>query len=142
MTKNVIVEERPKPKTSPPTTKPTSKKTTTDPKAQKVKVLVSVLRYGDKIVSAFGIPTPDAWVSHKILKESINDEAKFNIISHLANSKHFRSNERWHDVAQKALDNKSSEIIFPSERAIELSSFDFGKLKHEILNIKIDLFIT
>lgn len=109
-------------------------------KSQKFKVLVSSFRFGDKIVSALGIPSKNAQVEHRIPKSKLKDDELFNIVSFISNDKYYVNDKRWASVAKSALDKNNPEVWFPSQPANEFSKKDIGKLVHEILSIEIELF--
>lgn len=115
---------------------PTTKKETR--KSQKVKVLVSVYRYGDRIISALGIPKKDAWVIHRLDKSKLKPDELFDISSTLKNSDSFRKDVEYRNVINHVLDNGYNFITLPERKANELK--DVGNLYHEILNIEIELF--
>lgn len=108
-------------------------------KSQRVKVLVSVYRYGDKIVSALGIPKRDAVVSHHLNKSKLTPDEMFDILVTLRNSDTFRKDESYRRTIDCISDDNQNFIIFPDKKTYELKNF--GKLYHEILNIEIELFI-
>ena len=138
--KSVIGErEEPEPVGNPPTERPHFEEV--KGKSQKVKILVSVFRYGDKIVSALGIPTPTTFIRHEILKSKLKPDEIFNIISALTNDPYFKNNKMWEDTVRRTLDNGYSVIPLAEERANELSKKTIGKLVHEILDIEIVLFM-
>lgn len=118
-----------------------SEKTESKGKSQKVKILVSVFRYGDKIVSALGIPNATSPVSHRIPKNKLKDDELFNIISAITNDKYFSNDLRWKEVAKKALNKNYPEISFPAEFARDYNNKSIGKLQHEILSIEIELLL-
>ena len=112
-------------------------------KSQKVKVFISTFRYGDKIVSALGIPHASYEVEHRISKKNLKPEEIFNIISALTNEPYYKNSTdgRWKTTIKYALDQESPEIPIPKQKASILSSHSIGKLTHEILNVEIELFL-
>ncbi len=110
-------------------------------KSQKVKILVSTWRYGDKIVSALGIPSATAPVEHRIPKKKLKEDEIFNIISTLSTDSYYNRNANWKEVIKWSLEKTCPELPFPVQTANEFSKKPIGKLTHEILNIEIELFI-
>jgi len=112
-------------------------------KSQKVNVLVSIFRYGDKIVSHLGIPHPTHEIEHRIPKKNLKPEEIFNIISALTNEPYYKNSNdgRWETTVKCALDQNFPEIPIPKQKASILSSRPIGKLVHEILNVEIELFL-
>lgn len=108
-------------------------------KSQKVKVLVSVYRYGDKIVSAHGIPDRNYILVHRLDKNKLKPEELFHISSVISNDNNFRKNNLdYKDSLSYILDDKQDFILLPRRPATEY--LDIGNLRHEILNIEIELF--
>jgi len=110
-------------------------------KSQKVKILVSTWRFGEKIVSALGIPRSNAPVEHRIDKKNLREDEIFNIISSLSTDTYYNRNQAWNATVKFALDKTCSELPFPSQNANEFSKKPIGKLTHEILTIEIELFV-
>lgn len=127
--------------------KTTSKKTKDEPevpekkKGQKVKILVSIWRFENKIVSWLGIPDAQANVEHRIPKSRLKEDEIFNIISSLSTDSYFNRNANWKETVNKALDRSCPEIPFPPNKASVFNHKPIGKLVHEILNIEIELFV-
>lgn len=108
-------------------------------KSQRIKVLISVYRYGDVIVSALGIPSRTSVLSHQIPKNELKPEQMFDIIKTLNNESFFIRDQTYKETVSQAIDDKKTHIIFPSKRASDLKNV--GGLVHEILSTEIELFI-
>ena len=106
-------------------------------KSQKVKVLVSVYRSNDKIISALGIPAANAPVIHRFQKDKLRVEDLFLLTVQLKNHLPFSKMNSYKSVAVAALDDKVDSIVLPSTPANKLQNI--GNFVHEILNIEIEL---
>jgi hypothetical protein len=121
-----------------PKTKVTADNITPPPKkSQKVKIFVSVFRVNDKIISALGVPTVDAPVTHKFLKKKLRNEDLFILASQIKSHQPYSNLEATKKVVEQALNNKVDEIVLPELRANKLQNI--GIFVHEILNIEIEL---
>jgi hypothetical protein len=107
-------------------------------KSQMVKVLVSVYRVNDKIISALGIPTADAWVSHRFQKNKLQSQDLFMLTTTIKNHEPFNKLDSYKPVIEQILNDKVQEIILPSTKANQLQNISI--FTHEILNIGIELF--
>ena len=103
-------------------------------KSQKVKILVSVYRYGDKIVSAHGIPDRNAWVKHVIDKKKLSASDLF-VLSQELNSK---KNPDYKGTVAQILDASLDTAILPERHANKLENI--GQFMHEILSVEFELF--
>jgi len=110
-------------------------------RSQKVKICVSVFRYGDKIISALGISRPTSSVEHRILKSKLKADELFNIVSSLTNDPYYKNDQRWAPVVRRVLDQNFPEIEFPIQQAKEFSRKPIGNLVHEVLNVEIELIL-
>ncbi len=108
-------------------------------KSQKLKVLVSIYRSGDKIISYLGIPTNDAWIVHKLPKDELKADELFNISQAFTNDDPFRKDTSYQPSIANVLDNNVSHIVLPSKRANELKNI--GNLVHQILRVEMELFV-
>lgn len=106
-------------------------------KFQKIKVLVSIYRSNDRIISYLGIPTNDALIIHKFSKNKLKADELFNISQAFTNDDPFRTDKAYQSSIANVLDNKVEYIILPSKRANELKNI--GKLVHQILNVEMEL---
>lgn len=106
-------------------------------KSQKVKVLVSVFRVNDKIISALGIPTVDALVTHIFPKDKLKVEDLFILTTNIKNHLPFSKMDSYIPVAEAALSDKIDSIQLPATKADQLQNI--GNFVHEILNIEIEL---
>lgn len=121
------------------TTKDEVKEEKSQAKGQKVKILTSIYRYNDRIISSLGIPTRDAWVSHILPKKLLKPEELFNISQALSNGSPYRKENEYKSSLAELLNAKSENIILPSRKANVLTNI--GKLIHEIINVEIELFL-
>ena len=106
-------------------------------KSQKVKIFVSVYRVNDKIISAYGIPTVDAPVIHRLSKNKLKVEDLFVFTTQIKNHLPFCKMDSYNSVVEQTLNEKATEIVLPETRANKLQNI--GTLVHEILNIEIEL---
>jgi len=110
---------------------------TTVKKSQKVKVLVSVYRVNDKIVSALGIPSVDTPVKHVFQKDKIRVEDLFVFTTQIRNHLPFSKMDTYRLVVDQALDDRNKEIHLPETKAKDLQNI--GTFIHEVLSIEIEL---
>ena len=117
----------------------TKKEKTLEPtkKSQKVKILVSVYRVNNKIISALGIPTVDAPVVHRFVKDKIKVEDLFVLTTQIKNHLPFSKIDSYKPVIEQALNESVMEIVLPETVANKLQNI--GTFTHEILNIEIEL---
>jgi len=130
-------------KTEQPKVEQIKEESTEEPKgkSQKIKVLVSIFRYGDKIVSHLGIPRSNSNVEHRIPKKNLRDDELFNIVSAMTNDRFLKNDKRYEQSVKSALDKNMSEIWLPVQPANEFSKKSIGKLVHEIINVEMEIFI-
>ena len=123
------------------TSKKTTKTVSEEPKkkSQKVNVLLSVYRYGDKIVSSLGIPSKTDFVTHHLPKNKLKPEDLFNILTALNNERDFKGMELYKQAIEDISNIKQGSVRLPKGRVHELKKI--GNLIHEILNVEIELFI-
>lgn len=126
-----LVNEREKPDTKMPTERATPKK------SQKVKILVSVYRVNDKIISALGIPSVDAPVIHRFPKNKLRIEDLFALTTQVKNHLPYSKMDSYKPVIEQVLNEKVSEILLPKTAANKLQNI--GTFTHEILSIEIEL---
>lgn len=128
-------------KSSTTTLKKTQKVVEEDPKkkSQKVKVLLSVYRYGTRIVSSMGIPSQRDFISHSLPKSKLKPEDLYNVLTALSNERDFKGVEIYKQAIEDISNNKEVSIRLPRLRASETKKI--GNLIHEILNVEIELFI-
>lgn len=107
-------------------------------KSQRVKILVSVYRVGDKIISALGVPSVEAVVIHKFEKDKIKAEDLFTLSTQLKNHLPYSKLDAYKAVVDQILDEKTKVIVFPGTRANRLQTI--GNFDHKILSIEIELF--
>jgi len=112
-------------------------KSETIQKSQKVKVMISVYRVNDKIVSVLGIPATDAVVTHKFPKSKLKPEELYAIAATIKNSPDKSKNPAYKAVIDQALNEKTTEVILPPTLVTRLEAI--GNCSHEILNIEIEL---
>ena len=116
-------------------TKPT--KSVPVKKSQKVKVLVSVFRVNDKIISAKGIPVVEALVTHSFPKKKLRDEDLFVLASQLQTTIPYSKLPATQKIVENILNNKVGEIVLPELRVNKITNI--GTFTHEVLNIEIEL---
>ena len=109
-------------------------------KSQKVRILVSMYRYGDKIVSAKGIPSRDAWVKHQINKDKMKAEELFNISSALKTDPEYNRDDEFKTMISQVLNASLKTVVFPERRASTLKNI--GSLVHVIADTEIEYFLT
>jgi len=109
-------------------------------KSQKVRILVSMYRYGDKIVSAHGIPNRNAWVKHHINKDKMKAEELFNISSALKTDPAYNRDNEYKTLISQVLDATLQTVMFPERRASTLKNI--GNLIHNIADTEIEYFLT
>ena len=107
-------------------------------KSQKVKVLVSVYRYGDKIVSAHGIPDRNSWVKHVIDKTKLTAGELFHLSQALNNDPEYGKNPDYKGTISQILDASLENAVLPERHANKLKSI--GQFTHEILSVEFELF--
>jgi len=130
-----VIHEREKPDTKIPTERVIEE---SKRKSQKVKVLVSVYRVNDKIISALGIPTSDAWVSHRFQKSKLQAQDLFILTTTIKNHLPFSRMDSYKPVIEQILNDKAPEIVLPNTKANQL--VNIATFTHEILDIGIELF--
>jgi hypothetical protein len=106
-------------------------------KSQKVKILVSVYRVNNKIISALGIPTVNAPVAHRFVKDKLKVEDLFVLSTQIKNHLPFSKMDSYKPVIEQALNESIKEIVLPETVANKLQNI--GTFTHEILNIEIEL---
>jgi len=106
-------------------------------KSQKVKILVSVYRVNDKIISALGIPAAKSTVVHRFPKDKMKMEDLFVFTTHIKNHPPYNKIESYKAVVEQALNNNIEMITLPETQANKLENI--GIFTHEILNIEIEL---
>jgi hypothetical protein len=113
------------------------KKVESTKKSQKVKILVSVYRVNDKIISALGVPTTDARVSHCFPKNKLKVEDLFVLTTQIKNHLPFSKMDSYKPVIEHALNDNITEIVLPETPVNKLQNI--GTFTHEILSIEIEL---
>ena len=118
----------------------TKEKQKTEPikKSQKVKILISIFRYGEKIISALGVPSKDAWVSHKLSKDKLKPEELYNISAAMTNDDPFKKDPKYRTPISQTLDTSMNVIVIPETKVKDLKNI--GNLVHIVLQTEIELF--
>ena len=121
-------------------TKPDVKAEEPKRKSQKVKILVSVYRYAEKIISAHGISERNSWVKHIINKNKMKAEELFWLSKAISNDSFYSKDPDYKGTIAQILDASIDNVVLPERKASQLKNI--GNFVHEILHIEIELFTT
>lgn len=108
-------------------------------RSQKVRILVSMYRYGDKIISAHGIPNREAWVKHHLNKDKMKAEELFNISSALKTDPLYNKDDEFKATISQILNASVKIVILPERKASTLRNI--GNLIHNIADTEIEYFM-